>query len=112
ASPVVVAVGQIVVQMDVEIGRAAARVQIEHATRAARARIETDAARFGGEREGVPWGEDVDSLVRTLWPRRAEVVREVDGAEHREDDPRPRGRWRLGLRLRMGRRVDRGRGSR
>ena len=60
--------------------------------------VETDAAGLGGERERAPRSEDVDTLVGALTPRRPEVVRRTDGAEHREDDLLPR--RRLGLRLR------------
>ena len=107
ASPVVVAVRQVVVQMDVQVRRPAPPVEVEHAAGARRPLVEPDLAGLGGECERAPWSEDVDSLVGSLGPRGPEVVRVVGRAEHREDDALPRGRRRLRLRLRRRRRFRR-----
>src|SRR4029450_13116957 len=94
-APVVVPVREVVVQVDVVVGRAALAVEVEHAAGPARARVEADPPGLGGERERVPRREDVDALVRSLRPRRAVVVAELDRAEDGEDD------LALGLRLRL-----------
>src|SRR5947209_18746487 len=85
-SAVVVPVGEVVVQVDVEVRRPAPPVEIEHAAASTGAGVELDAAGLGGERERVPGRQDVDPLVRPLWAGRAEVVDEGDGSEHGKDD--------------------------
>src|SRR4051812_48857672 len=99
ATSVVVAGAEVVVQVNVVVGRPALAVEIEHAARAAGAGVEADASGLGGEGVGVARREDVDPLVGSLRPRCAVVVRELDGAEDGEDDLLLLG-LRLGLRLR------------
>ena len=77
AAAVVVAGAEVVVQVDVVVGRPAPAVEVEHAARPAGAGVEADASRLGRERVRVPGREDVDSLVAALRPRGAVVVREL-----------------------------------
>ena len=86
AATVVVPVREVVVQVDVVVGRPALAVEVEHAAGPARAGVEPDATRLGRQRERVPGREDVDALVRPLRPGRAVVVAEVDRAQHGEHD--------------------------
>ena len=77
---------EVVVQVDVEVLRAAVAVQVEHAAGAARARVEADLAGLGGERRRLARGHDVFTLVRALASRVAEAVRQLCATEHGEDD--------------------------
>src|SRR5436190_1997404 len=88
---VVVAGGQVVVQVDVLVGRAAAPVQVEHAARTRRARPEDDASRLDRDDRRVTLSEDVVGGVDAAGAWLAEVVAVGDGADHREDDLRGRG---------------------
>ena len=83
---VVVLRGQVVVEVDVVVVRAARAVEIEHAAGARGALPELDLARLDGEREAPLGRHDVDPLVRPARPRLAEVVAVGDRAEHREDE--------------------------
>jgi hypothetical protein len=89
---VVVARAEVVVEVDVEVGRAAVAVQVEHAAGVRGGRPELDRAGLGGEGERLPRRHDVVPLVPAAGARVAEVVRVADGAEHREDDRRLRSR--------------------
>ena len=86
AAAVVVPVREVVVQVDVVVGRPALAVEVEHAAGPAGAGVEPDATRLGRQRERVPGREDVDALVRPLRPRRAVVVAELDRAQDGEHD--------------------------
>ena len=87
---VVVRVGQVVVEMDVEVLGAALAVEVEHAAGARRGRVELDRAGLGGEDKGAARRQHVVPLVRALAARVAEVIRVGRRSENGEDDPRHR----------------------
>ncbi len=92
---IVVAVGEIVVEVDVEVLRAALAVQVEHAAGARGRRVELHRPGLGGEDERAARRHDVVPLVAALPTRVAEVVGPGRFAEDREDQPRHlRGRRR------------------
>jgi hypothetical protein len=108
AAPVVVGHAQVVVEVDVDVRRAAVRVEVEHAARAGGRDVELHAPGLGGKRKGFPRRNDVDPLVWPLRPGVAEVVRVLKLSEDREDDPLAgdgillRGWFALGRRARVG----------
>ena len=83
---VVVVPREVVVQVDVVVGRAARPVEVEHAAGRRRGRPELDLACLRRERQRSLGGEDVDALVRPAGSWFAEVVAVVRGAENREND--------------------------
>ena len=85
-APVVVVAREVVVQVDVVVGRPAGSVEVEHAAGRRGGRPEFDLARLGGERERSLRREDVDPLMRAARTRCAEIVDVVRGPEDREDD--------------------------
>ncbi len=74
AAAVVVLIREVVVQVDIQIGRSARAVEVEHAAGARGARVEADAPRLRRQRQRVARGEDVDPLMRSVTSRCAEVV--------------------------------------
>ena len=111
SAPVVVALRQVVVEVDVEVGRPAAAVEIEHAAGAPRAGVKSDAARARRRARARAARRGCRSPGAGPAGGGAEVVRELDVAEHREHDLLARGLWlRLDLRRRLG--IRRARGSR
>ena len=93
---VVVAVRQVVVQMDVQVRRAALPVQVEHAAGRRGVRPELDLAGLGRDGERAARGHDVVPLVWPCRARRAEVVRVLHrpttGKTKRRRSPRGLGR--------------------
>jgi hypothetical protein len=90
AASIVVLGGEIVVQVDVEIRRAAAPVQVEHAAGVARARPDRDRSVLHRDDRRPALGEDVVSLVKARAARLAEVV----VVPHRPDDGKHESRCR------------------
>ena len=101
---VVVPRREVVVQVDVEVLRAAPAVQVEHAAGARGRRVERDGARLGGDGDRPARRHEVVALVAARAARVAVVVGVRDLADDREDDARPgrRGRGRGCRRARPG----------
>ena len=108
-APVVVRLRHVVVQVDVEVGRAARAVEIEHAAGPGGGRPELDLPVLDRDHGRALRREDVVALVAALRPRVAEVVRVAVRADDREDDRARDGplpcRRRLTRRLPQARRV-------
>src|SRR5207253_9170964 len=83
---VVVPPREVVVQVDVVVGRAARAVEVEHATGGRGVRPELDLARLGREGERALRGHYVDALMRPACPGLAEVAGVGRRPENREDD--------------------------
>ena len=86
--------GEVVVEMDVEIRRAALAVEVEHAAGAGGRRPELDLPVLRRNCRRAPGREDVVPLVPALSARRAEVVEVGRRADEREDDRLRPGRSR------------------
>ena len=77
---------EVVVEVDVEVGRAARAVEVEHAAGAGRGRPELDLAVLGRDGGRAPGRQDVVPRVAPLAARIAVVVRVRRLAHDREDD--------------------------
>ena len=81
---------QVVVEMDVEVCRAARPVEVEHATGPGRGRPELDLSVLGRHRGRAPGREDVVPRMPPLAARITPVVEVLRRADDREDDRRDR----------------------
>ena len=91
-APVVTLRRQIVVEMDVEVRRAARAVEVEHAAGAGRRRPELDLPILGSDRGRPPGRQDVVAGVPPLATRCAPVV-EVLRCPHDRKHDRRASRW-------------------
>ena len=87
---VVVPLREVVVEVDVVVGRAARAVEVEHAAGRRRVGPELDLPGLGGEGERALRRHHVDALMGPSAARLAEVVRVGGRAEDREHDRRRR----------------------
>ena len=83
---VVVPAGDVVVEVDVQVGGAAVAVEVEHAARPRRGGVELDLPTLRRHCDRLPGSENVVALVPPLGARIAEVVGVPVRADHGKDD--------------------------